>query len=383
MSLRKKTKNLWVAIAIVLFAGIGVYLTAYILAAPSNGLPRDNLARGLKYKGLKKANKGRCAGTFIVQSDDETSSNIACTHPDPGPVGVDVQARLKTINSELSAQLTKDRKRQPLKTNAPASADPTNNSKTTANEGITPANMNSVIPRNWPCVGTGFDGYRVKLFYAYPNGAPNNLSAFRPIFETIARRVNAVVYNSAVSSGDSNGMQVRFGTNNACVLTIQAVKINGDVDNFNNVLNQFKAAGLVKRTWKNLIWMDGGTKCGQGQIYNDDSPGQSNLNNGNSPGTIGIVWRGCWNYSEPHELMHMLGAVQNSAPRSTNSHHCYDENDKMCYDDGSGIPIKIICPTAQEIWRFDCNHNDYFDAAAPTGYLANHWNTAKSRFLIP
>lgn len=382
----KKLKTGRVLVSLVVFASFGVYLTNFILAAPRYGVPRDNPARGLSYKGLKKAKKGPCTGGFVLISDNEASPNVPCSHPEPGPEGVDVRERIKYIDSELSDMMARDRKRPSLKSNAPASDDPTNTKSVTANVAVSGSNMNSVIPRNWPCVGNGFDGNRVKLFYAYPSGSGNYLPTYRPILEALAKRMNAIMYNSAVASGDSNGMQIRFGTNNACVLTIQAVAISGDITDFNNINAKMKAAGLVKPAWKDLIWVDAVPKsyvCGNGQSYNDDSPGQSNYNN--SGNMIAAVWRNCWNYGEPHELMHMLGAVRSSAPHATNGLHCYDKYDIMCYDDDGpgGFTMKLICPTASAVWRYDCNFDDYFDAASPKGYLATHWNTAKNKFLIP
>jgi hypothetical protein len=94
---------------------------------------------------------------------------------------------------------------------------------------------------------------------------------------------------------------------------------------------------------------------------------------------------GCWNYGEAHELMHNLGGVQLDAPNTSGGGHCIDEYDEMCYDDDGNGPVKmsLICPSSQAT-LFDCNGDDYFLAATPAAgtYLASHWNTAESRFLI-
>src|SRR5581483_10456355 len=55
----------------------------------------------------------------------------------------------------------------------------------------------------------------------------------------------------------------------------------------------------------------------------------------------------------------------------------------MCYeDDGVNLPpLAVVCAPNQEA-LFDCRKDDYFNAAGnPAGYLANHWNTARSAFL--
>ena len=45
--------------------------------------------------------------------------------------------------------------------------------------------------------------------------------------------------------------------------------------------------------------------------------------------------------------------------------------------------IRVECPNrADDTTHLDCNHDDYFHAASPTGYLARHWNAANNRLLI-
>jgi hypothetical protein len=92
---------------------------------------------------------------------------------------------------------------------------------------------------------------------------------------------------------------------------------------------------------------------------------------------------GCWNSeAAAHELMHNFGGVQPTAPHATPSFHCYDEYDRMCYRDGSGMAMQYLCPSSHDA-LFDCNHDDYFNTnPAPDNYLAAHWNTANNLFLI-
>jgi hypothetical protein len=89
-----------------------------------------------------------------------------------------------------------------------------------------------------------------------------------------------------------------------------------------------------------------------------------------------------------HELSHNLGAVQNSAPHSTNAGHCFDERDIMCYDDDnvpSTFPLTTLCAVGTEFdfsELYDCNGDDYFnDSPAAGSYLAQNWNSYDSVYL--
>jgi ribosomal protein L24E len=96
---------------------------------------------------------------------------------------------------------------------------------------------------------------------------------------------------------------------------------------------------------------------------------------------------GCWGLGdqgesiEAHEMMHALGSVMPTAPHSTILGHCTDDADRMCYKDDLTIKLNTVCASSEEA-LFDCRKDDYFNAAtAPVGYLADHWNTARSAFL--
>ena len=57
----------------------------------------------------------------------------------------------------------------------------------------------------------------------------------------------------------------------------------------------------------------------------------------------------------------------------------------MCYDDNgpAGPPMTLPCAEPADANIFDCGHDDYFHTApAANSYLATHWNTARSDWIV-
>jgi hypothetical protein len=82
----------------------------------------------------------------------------------------------------------------------------------------------------------------------------------------------------------------------------------------------------------------------------------------------------------------MMGAVQYGAPNSTGTGgHCNEAADVLCYSpDGGDLHQTALVPRCPGVPRFDCNFDDYFDAAPEPGeYLASHWNLGSplNRFI--
>jgi hypothetical protein len=133
-----------------------------------------------------------------------------------------------------------------------------------------------------------------------------------------------------------------------------------------------------------LAWVDASQYCGIAVAFGDDRPGQDNVNNGAYP-LWARVDEGCWGRDgmvEAHELTHMLGAVQSSAPHATGNGHCTDEHDIMCYSDAPVVDMHESCSDPLGELLLDCDDDDYFDPdPAPGSYLATHWSVARSSFL--
>jgi len=387
------TKTRLVGILFVaLFASFGTFYLLQSGASPNNERFAEDPARGISYKGLKIAESGPCAKSSeaIDESDeidlspeqsqrDENAGGpkrVKCIHPDAGPKGVDLRERVKQVDAMLDTQVAYD-DINPAKNAGETPPPPIIEAE---NVGA-PGSLSAVSPINWPCNGVGNDGSRVLIIYAYAAGAKDRGATYRKSFESIARRTNAVYYNSGVSSGGAR--QIRFHTNSQCRLTIVPETISGDINSYGNIVSQLRSKGYTPATRKYLVQVDGGNgaNCGIGGVFKDDRPGQENYNNNGN--MFAVTWKSCWNYAEPHELTHMLGSVQDGAPGATGRSHCFDQNDVMCYNDGAGIAMQSICPSSTEIWRLDCRKDTYFRSAGATGWLADHWNVANNKFLQP
>lgn len=364
-------------VAGVVIGGVGAYLLASSNADVP--LPDNNPSRGLYYSsiGEKKVTNGPCKDDLEDTTKGQTGNSKACTHADPGPEGVDVRERAKKLDALLATQAEYDRQHP-----AKPAGDPTNpppiTSTSTANDLSYQGSLSQISGNTWPCADTG-TGPRIATVYVYKSGNSNRRDTYRDTFEGIARRTNAVMYNSSVASGAPRQYKFKHYTD-CSSLWLPAVSVTGDISSYGNIVNQLRAKGYNDTTVKYLVWVDSTSGCGTAGVRFDTQPGQANANN--SGNSFALVWRSCWNYAEPHELMHALGAVETGAPYATSGHHCYDQHDVMCYNDGTHS-MSQVCTSSVYIWRYDCKYNTYFNSGTPAAgsYLATHWNTANSAFL--
>jgi hypothetical protein len=136
-----------------------------------------------------------------------------------------------------------------------------------------------------------------------------------------------------------------------------------------------------------IVWYDNpGCGVGFGNGGDDDPSAANGYNAGPHYAAIGTD---CWGWAPTlHELLHTLGAVAAGAPHGTANGHCWDDQDVMCYDDGS-LPrdgLSVFCPAAaSDAWamnQIDCHGDDYFNTRPSAGsYLSTHWNVADSAYL--
>jgi hypothetical protein len=242
-----------------------------------------------------------------------------------------------------------------------------------------------------PCVGNGTSGKRVQVMYVRASDAPDRYAASKAAIAAGAIDADRVFRESAAET--SGTRRIRFVHDASCNLSILNVVLDPSAlvaGNLGPTSSALRALGYTSTDRKYLAFVDHAAdpaddvNCGIGSLVKwDDQPGAGNASNG-GPG-FARVGPNCWNARNSvaaHELMHNLGAVQNSAPNWNGVGHCLDDTDRMCYDQFQ--PGFVFNPTAclSHERLFDCNHDDYFHTSPPVGsYLDTHWNTADSEYL--
>ncbi len=258
--------------------------------------------------------------------------------------------------------------------------------------GPTPESVGSTLPRAAEnCVTNGTEGTRVQVIYAAPAGVTNRYSSVREDIREYAAAADSIYYESAKATGETR--RIRFVTDTSCNISVANVTFNSsdDDDSFSKEIQELQRQGYNSNTRLYMVFLDKNVPgCGIGNILDDSQPGPANAHNlGRRYGRTDLP---CWGGQvAAHELQHNIGGVQLDAPHSTgwdgnNGYHCWDEYDRMCYDDSStyfdgGGDLAFLCSDEALDMRFDCRDDDYYSTGAPTGYLANHWNTVNSKFL--
>lgn len=252
----------------------------------------------------------------------------------------------------------------------------------------------AVPTRNLTCIGNGSDGQRVEVLYAYGPGATAASSSRVTEITRWVKQVEWTVFASADRLGGNR--QVRWRTTSDCAPVITSVKLtSGAINDVGTMMDELSDLGYRRTDRSYLVFVRSSKYCGIGTITRDDA-----ASNNKADRTTGYarVDEPCWDAGDEgyhsvaaHELLHTLGAVQESAPHATRGGHCTDEHDLMCYDDGTGGTIKTVCQDSSSSTKgagdandrlLDCGGDDYFHPAPKSGsYLATRWNTARSARL--
>ena len=234
--------------------------------------------------------------------------------------------------------------------------------------------------RGLKCYGTGTDGVRIQAIHVRKSGGNNTfvLSTARTELGEADSWFNA---NAQLSNNQTR--HLRYVHNSSCQPIIPTVVLSSSV-NLNNdiqVVDAMRALGYNASDRKYLLFVDSvhPDYCGVGDLWEDDSKVQSNLNNqGNM---FAVAWSGCWDdVTLAHEMVHFLGGVQDSAPHSTLKGHCYDEKDFVCYNDG-GAGWQNVADTCS-VRVLDCGRDDFMRVSPDPGmYLYDYWNIAYNQYM--
>lgn len=251
----------------------------------------------------------------------------------------------------------------------------------TSVEGAVSGPISGSEPHAVRCYGDGVTGPRLQAVYAVASDRVNRTDSVVPLIRQAAGYADEVFSVSAQAANATR--HLRWVTTGGCELDVQVVVTDPAADDsFTATREALRAQGLDDPDRKYVVWVDANLYCGIATLPHDDRDVAENAaNTGTHYARIDTP---CWNYTnsiEAHEIAHMLGAVQLSAPHSNGTGHCTDDADLLCYNDGSGAAVTTVCDIASEA-LLDCNQDDYFNPAPePGSYLDTHWNVADSVFL--
>jgi hypothetical protein len=226
--------------------------------------------------------------------------------------------------------------------------------------------------------------FYTRVVYAHLAGTQPRLAQAAPRIRSVVGRMNAALNSESLASG-GGAADLKFLCDGSGAARIDALTVAAG--SFDAVVAAARAAGLSSDRANVLVFLDGslGGSCGIASYENDPRLTIDNLSN--SGGGFALVYEPCWDTETAmHETAHLMGAVQSPAPNSTGTGgHCNEGADVMCYSPDGGDrnqgPVVERCPGAL---RFDCNFDDYFDAAPEAGeYLSSHWNVGSTlnRFI--
>jgi hypothetical protein len=232
------------------------------------------------------------------------------------------------------------------------------------------------------CEGDGVSGKRVEVLYVH--GSTDRYAEYLTQFINWSVGMDTIYNESAKETGGERHLRFVTSGTGTCQPVIRNVAIpDSALGSFGASINAVRDAGYNRTDRKYVMFADANVYCGIGEFAGDDR--KTDANRSNSGPSYGRTDSGCWDASTAaHELGHNLGAVNNSAPNTSQGGHCIDEYDVMCYSDSPNFPDMVIaCADRAHDARLDCNHDDYYSTNPPAGsYLATHYNVADNPFLI-
>jgi hypothetical protein len=263
------------------------------------------------------------------------------------------------------------------------------------------------------CETDGVEGRRILAVYLTPDGQSND---FLEHVDDIDRALGMIddVWDEAAYPYDQHPRWACDpDTSKPLVIQSHGPALGADGSyTFADVLGALKEENLASPDRTYVVFVDhigAYPYGGQATVDADDRSDPMNLNNvGPAYGMIDAQqsewsWRSLW-ATGLHELLHMLGAVQCSAPHSScpaqelGRFHCWDGTEIMCYDDGGSYfrgpdgvsgtaddrTVSAYCDPQSPAEYIDCGRDDYFNVAPEAGsYLATHWNVTRSSFVTP
>lgn len=229
-----------------------------------------------------------------------------------------------------------------------------------------------------------------RLIYARPADAADRSGTLVPALRTETYKASAFIEQQAQLDSGSVTRKLRVWCSGGTpVVDVVQLSVTGANDDFTSIVSDLRGRGYSSpepQVARYLVYYDGivgpGTWGFGGQATTGSSSSPDPFSSTNEPNRYAIDYADAdgtpiW-YTLTHEAMHNMGAVQTDAPDTNGNGHCLDDHDVMCYDDGSGAPT-IICAELE----LDCGSDSYFNAGAPFGYLASHWNAGQpmNRFI--
>ncbi|GGM82529.1 hypothetical protein GCM10012275_61380 [Longimycelium tulufanense] len=237
------------------------------------------------------------------------------------------------------------------------------------------------LPRPVLCDGDGISGKRAQLIYIHAEGQPSRYDEIVGTFQSYAADTDDAVVEAARRLG-GGVRHIRYVTDQDCRPTVEQVALPPDsLTTFGRLRPALMDRGYRRADRKYVVWAEAKMGCEAVASGGDDRPGPDNRFNAGPH--YALLSEGCWGGWDffGHELLHLLGAVQPSAPHSAGG-HCWDQRDIMCYDDTGQHPDSVRQICAGMKYQLDCNGDDYFHTnPAPGSYLATHWNIATSDYL--